>query len=110
VDPAGQLARARARLEAERGGDLEARGKEVRTEAEGAQRDREVDEQQRPRLGSRQPGKARPVAVDETVPASRAGHAVDRHSRQGESLQVAVDGPYRHLELGGEPLRRAAAM
>src|SRR5581483_11665080 len=48
---------------------------------------------------ARKPGA---VAVDEPAAAVRAGLRVHGHARGAEGVEVAVDGPHRHLELGRE--------
>ncbi|BBH70652.1 hypothetical protein ACTI_73370 [Actinoplanes sp. OR16] len=64
---------------------------------------RHAGQEQRLGLIGGHPGQPGPVAVHELVSAGRPRLGVDRHTRRGERLHVAVDGPGGDTELRGQP-------
>jgi hypothetical protein len=99
-EPLGNPRRPLAKLRWQRRVQLEPRGGQHRAQAELGRRARHPGELQRLRLGGGQPGQPGPVPAQQLVAAGRAGVAVDRHPRLAQRLDVTVDRPHRHLELG----------
>ena len=104
-EPLGDPSRPLAQLRRQRRVELELRRGQHRAQAELGRGGGHPRELERFRLGGGQPGQPGPVAAEELVAAGRAGVAVDRHPRLAQRLDVTVDRPHRHLELGRE-LRR----
>ena len=101
-EPLGDPGRSLAQLRRQRRVQLELGRGQHRAQAELGRRARHPGELQRLRLGGGQPGQPGPVPAQELVAAGRAGVAVDRHPRLAQRLDVTVDRPHRHLELGCE--------
>ena len=59
------------------------------------------DHEQRPCLGSGEPGQVGSSAADERPPTALAGLRVDGDAGHGQRLEVAPGGPHRDLQLVG---------
>lgn len=81
---------------------LEVGGGQSRTEPELDGRPGGAGEEDRFCLLRAQGGKAGAIAVDEPVAAGVPRHSVRGYARHLKGLDVAVDGPDRHLQVLGE--------
>jgi hypothetical protein len=81
---------------------FESRRRQQTAQPELRNRRRGAREQQRARLGFGQSGQVGAVPVQQLVAAALATFTVDRHAGRAEVGQVAIDGPFRHLEFGRE--------
>jgi hypothetical protein len=89
----------------QRGGKLELGRRHHRAEAERRGRSGQTGQKQASCLLQREPVQAGAVSLEQPVAARRAAVAVNRHAGSAQCVDVAIDGPQRHLALVSQNLR-----
>ena len=82
--------------------DLQLRRRDDGAQTELGGRPGQPGEEQRLGLFAGHPCQAGPIAIDQAETAVRATLGVDRDARRAQRLDIAMDGPFGHLELGRE--------
>src|SRR5436190_1106964 len=109
VEPLDQSRGTGAQLGRERGQDLELRSRDDRAEPELRGGTREAGKEQGLGLLAGHPRQPRPIAVHQPDAAMGAAFGVDRDGRRTQRFDLAVDRPFRDLELGRELAGRQLA-